>query len=691
MVRAYTSELPVAREAKTRWVVFITAAVFTLAVSLWALLAPGSAEGTLGQVVEWIGNWFGWLYILLATVTLVFVIYLAVRFGKVRLGKDTDRPEFSTFAWASMLFAAGIGTDVMFFAVAEPAAMYLHPPQGEPGTTMAAREALVWPLFHYGLTGWGMYALMGIALGYFAHRRGLPLAVRSALYPLIGKRIRGAAGHATDIATVLGTIFGVATSLGIGVVMLNVGLDVLFGTAQGVPAQIGLVVAAVVMATVSATTGVDKGIRALSQLNVALALLLAAWVLITGNTAYLLRASVQNIGDVVSMFPGLTLNTMAYDYDSAWMNSWTLFFWAWWVAWASFVGMFLARISRGRTIGEFVLGCLGIPFAYILMWITIFGNATIERIRGGDIKFGETAVNVPQEGFYALLQDYPLAFMVVAVATFVGLLFYVTSADSGALVMANLCSELPHAEADAKPWLRIFWAVATGIITIAMLVVGGIPALQYATIIMGLPFALVMVLVMIGLNRALSGERRQDLAYAQSVRGAVTGRGHGERVSLSGSWRLRLSRQFSAVSFKQANQEVERRVLPALQAVQEELAAHGLQAQIVDEEAPLPSISRAITFCVEASKEDHEHFEYRVQLRQMKAATYGRGMLEANDTTYEVEVLVPGGEVLTPWLGGARKILLMTFWTTSPGGRVPLSAHQIHLHSSEPGLCLLRS
>ena len=323
MARTYTSDLPVVNEPRPKWLVFAVAAVFTVVVSGWALFAPANAEGVLGAAVEVIGDWVGWAYIALATVVLAFVIYLAIRFGRVRLGQDTDRPEFSTFAWASMLFAAGIGTDVMFFAVAEPATQFLSPPSGEPGTVQAAREAVVWPLFHYGVTGWGMYALMGIALGYFAHRRGLPLAVRSALYPLVGRRIHGAVGHAADIATVLGTIFGVATSLGIGVVMLNVGLGILFGFEQGVPVKVGLVVLAVAMATISATTGVDKGIRILSQLNVALALVLAGWVLVTGHTTYLLRAAVMNVGDFVSMFPGLTLNTMAYDYDALWMNSWT--------------------------------------------------------------------------------------------------------------------------------------------------------------------------------------------------------------------------------------------------------------------------------------------------------------------------------------------------------------------------------
>ncbi|NNG20399.1 BCCT family transporter [Naumannella sp. ID2617S] len=495
-----------------KWLVLAVSAVITALIATWALLDPTGAGELLGAAVLLTSDWFGWFYIALATVVLVFVILVGARHSRVRLGKDSDRPEYSTFAWAAMLFAAGIGTDLMFYAVAEPAAQYLTPPQSPGGTAEAAREATVWTMFHYGITGWAMYALMGIALTYFAYRKGLPLAVRSALSPLFGKRVHGTLGDAVDIATMLGTIFGVAASLGIGVVMLNVGLDILTGVPQGIPAQIGLTVLAVVVAAVSATTGVDRGIRFLSQLNVLLAILLAGWVLVTGDTTFLLRAAVMNVGDFVAMFPGMTLDTMAYGYPQEWMNSWTLFFWAWWIAWASFVGMFLARISRGRTIGQFVLGTLTIPFSYIVMWVSVFGNSAVKRIADGDAGFGEQASNSPELGFFTLLQTYPLPLFLVGLATLVGLLFYVTSADSAALVMANLSSHLPDPKTDGRATLRILWALATGVLTIAMLLVGGIDALKNATIIMALPFAVVMVLVMIGLYRSLERERTPELA-----------------------------------------------------------------------------------------------------------------------------------------------------------------------------------
>lgn len=627
-------------DPKVKPVVLGGTAVFIVLVAGWCLVAPKTAEKQLGDLTAWMGDWFGWFYILLATATLVFVAYIALRHSKVRMGADSDRPEYSTFSWACMLFAAGIGTDLMFFAVAEPATQYLNPPTGKGGTVESAREATVWTLFHYGITGWGMYTLMGLALGYFAHRKGLPLAVRSALYPLFGKRIKGGIGNAVDIATVLGTIFGVATSLGIGVVMLNVGLDVLFGAPQGLPVQIGLVVLAVVMATISATSGVDKGIRILSQLNVILALLLAGWVLVFGDTSFLLRAAVMNVGDFVSMFPGMTMDTMAYDYPADWMNGWTLFFWAWWIAWASFVGMFLARISKGRTIGQFVTGTLTIPFLYIVMWVTMFGNSAIERIRGGDAAFGESAVNAPETGFFDLLQQYPAATFIIGLATFVGLLFYVTSADSGALVMANLSSTLPDPETDAKPWVRILWAAATGLLTVAMLVVGGIKALQSATVVMGLPFAVVMVLVMIGLHRALEGERRQSDALRASLRSSIVS---APPAPTQGSWRNRLARQFGTVSLRTLETRMTSVVEPALEEVAAELRNSGVDAVVETNADPSRHVARTVTLTVHAQGPGFDDFHYLTHIRRVKVASYGSRMVEADDTSCQLEVVVPGG------------------------------------------------
>jgi choline/glycine/proline betaine transport protein len=485
---------------------------------------------------------------------------------------------------------------------------------------------------------------MGMALAYFTYRANLPLAVRSALYPIFGRRIDGPLGHAVDTAAVLGTIFGVATSLGIGVVFLNQGLNILFGVPVGLGAQIGLVVLAVAMAAVSATTGVDKGIRFLSQLNVVLALGLAGWVLVTGRTSFILNAVVMNVGDYAQTFARKTMETFAFEGANEWMSLWTLFFWAWWIAWASFVGLFLARISRGRTIRQFVAGTMIIPFSYIVMWISIFGNAALDRIRGGDRAFADAAFASPEAGFYALLQEYPLSGVVIALAVFVGLLFYVTSADSGALVMGNLSSRLRSVQDDAAPWLRITWAAATGLLTIAVLAVGGIYALQYATVVFGLPFAFVIVLVMLGLLKALRVEGRRAASGTHALPQMFSGRGS-TGPDLGGSWKARLARAVNFVSADDATAYLGTVVRPALDEVADELRLRGLPAEVGegvcdedDEAAGLPWVELR-------SVADDDRFVYRVQVGILPVPTYGGRMIGDRDTYARLEVhTVDGGQ-----------------------------------------------
>ena len=623
-------------------VVFAGSAAVVLAVAVWAMFAPTSAADALGVLVGWTTSWFGWFYIALATAILVFVVFLGVsRYGRTKLGPEHSQPEYSTFAWASMLFAAGIGTDLMFFAVAEPVTQYLAPPVGDGESIAAAREATVWTLFHYGVSGWGMYALMGMALAYFSYRMNLPLAVRSALYPIFGKRVNGALGHGVDMAAVIGTIFGVATTLGIGVVQLSFGLDILFGIPEGTASQVGLVVLAVAIATVSAVSGIDRGIRRLSQLNVLLAVFLAAWILVTGKTGFLLNAAVMNIGDYVSGFAGLTMETFAFDQPTEWMGWWTLFLWAWWIAWASIVGLFLARNSRGRTISQFVAGTMIIPFTYIVMWVTIFGNSAIDIVRSGNAEFGELAMNTPERGFYTMLMEYPAFTFIAAVATFVGLLFYVTSADSGALVMGNLSSRLATPQDDAVAGVRIFWAVATGLLTVAMLLVGGVPALQNATVVMGLPFAFVMVLVMVGLYKALRVEAYRADSRRQALPGLLSGRSApGQGSPTVRDWRMRLTRTIAFPEPSKGREFLDRVALPALQEVAAELSAQGIAAvaqKIEDDGLPVVELVADL---------DADHpFQYQVWMHEMPVPVYGRRTPKGHDVYSRLEVhLREGGQ-----------------------------------------------
>ncbi|XNN29382.1 choline BCCT transporter BetT [Escherichia coli] len=410
-------------------VVFYTSAGLILLFSLTTILFRDFSALWIGRTLDWVSKTFGWYYLLAATLYIVFVVCIACsRFGSVKLGPEQSKPEFSLLSWAAMLFAAGIGIDLMFFSVAEPVTQYMQPPEGAGQTIEAARQAMVWTLFHYGLTGWSMYALMGMALGYFSYRYNLPLTIRSALYPIFGKRINGPIGHSVDIAAVIGTIFGIATTLGIGVVQLNYGLSVLFDIPDSMAAKAALIALSVIIATISVTSGVDKGIRVLSELNVALALGLILFVLFMGDTSFLLNALVLNVGDDVNCFMGMTLNSFAFDRPVEWMNNWTLFFWAWWVAWSPFVSRpwrdfawaYHSPVRAGYVDYS----------VYTLLWLSVFGNSALYEIIHGGAAFAEEAMVHPERGFYSLLAQYPAFTFSASVATITGLLFYVTSADS---------------------------------------------------------------------------------------------------------------------------------------------------------------------------------------------------------------------------------------------------------------------
>ncbi|CAL8896803.1 high-affinity choline transporter BetT [Kocuria varians] len=635
------------------WRVLIAAGTAIVALSAWAILAPAQADAVIAGVVAWVASRLGWFYILTATLVIVFVVMVAAsRGGKVRMGPDHARPQFNIFTWTAMLFAAGIGVDLMFFSVSEPVSQYFAPPSGDGQNMEAARQAVVWTLFHYGITGWAMYALMGMAFGYFAYRFGMPLSIRSALYPLLGRRIHGAAGDAVDTAALLGTVFGVATSLGIGVVQLNYGLKTLFGVPENLAVQSALIAVGVGMAVVSCVSGVDKGIRRLSELNIILAIGLMLYVLVAGRTAFLLDAIVMNIGDFVSRFPGMTLNTFAFEAPQEWMSTWTLFFWAWWIAWAPFVGLFLARISRGRTLRQFVVGTMTVPFAFILLWISIFGNSALDIVVGGNTEFGDVAMNTPERAFYSLLEQYPGATVAAAIATFTGLLFYVTSADSGALVMSNFTSRIEDPNQDGPKWLRVFWAVTTGVLTLAMLLVGGVTTLQNATLIMGLPFSVVMYLIMVGLWRALRVEVSTAESGAVASRSAVAG-----RTGRDTHWRSRLSRLGAYPGPRAAQRYVKDVAAPALETLAAEIRESGVAVTVetvpVEENPALQQTSLHVDLAPERD------FLYRIH--PVAFPTPGFGGFRTNpdsDRYYRLEVFTATGSLGYDVLGYTSEQLI---------------------------------
>ncbi|QLB59390.1 choline transporter [Acinetobacter indicus] len=586
-------------------VVFFLSATLILLFSLVTILFNDQANQLITQILNWVSRTFSWYYLLAATLYLVFVLFIALsRYGDIKLGPKHSKPEFSLLSWSAMLFSAGIGIDLMFFSVAEPLSHYMNPPVGEGQTFEAARQSMVWTLFHYGLTGWSMYALVGVALGYFSYRYNLPLTIRSALYPIFGKRVNGWIGHSVDTAAVLGTIFGIATTCGIGVVQLNYGLHVLFDVPENLLIQSALIAVAVIITAISVASGVNKGLRILSEVNIYVSIGLLLFILVMGNTEFLLAALIQNFGDYISQFPQLSLTSFPFQQPKEWMNSWTLFFWAWWIAWSPFVGLFLARISRGRTIREFVAGTLIIPLLFTLTWLSIFGNSALHSvIFDGNTQLATTVLANPAHGFYDLLAQYPCFPFLAGVATITGLLFYVTSADSGALVLGNFTTKFSNIEHDSPRWLSVFWALAIGLLTLAMLMANGVTALQNTTIIMGLPFSFVIFFVMAGLYKSL---RLEDFRQASTSMNAAPVVGNVDIFN----WKKRLSRVMLHANLSQTQQMLEEVCKPAMQAVATEFINKGIQVDLaekaLDDEPELSHLDLTIQL------DEEENFVYQI-------------------------------------------------------------------------------
>src|SRR5690606_14791560 len=484
--------------------VFWGASAIAGGLLLLALLAPATSGLLFGRAQAWVIETFGWFYVASVAGFLLFATVLAVGpTGRLKLGPDDAEPDFPYVSWLAMLFAAGMGIGLMYFAVAEPVQHYIAPPEAQPGTIDAAREAMVITYTHWGVHAWAIYAVVGLSLGYFAHRKGLPLTMRSSLYPLLGKRVNGPIGDMVDIFAICGTLFGIATSLGLGVAQMNSGLNYVFGLPSSVTMQVALIVVVMGVATLSVLSGVDKGVRRLSELNLVLAVCLMLFVLITGPTLFLLRAYVQNFGLYLDHFFVRTFTLYAYE-PRAWMADWTLFYWAWWIAWSPFVGMFIARISRGRTVRAFVIGVLLVPTAFTFLWMTVFGNSAMGLdlgIAGGAIS---DAVQADlSTALFHFLEYLPGTAITSTLAVALVAVFFVTSADSGSLVIDTIAS----GGADDTPvWQRVYWCSLEGLAAALLLLVGGLGALQAATLVAALPFTVIMILLAFGLLRQMNAD-----------------------------------------------------------------------------------------------------------------------------------------------------------------------------------------
>lgn len=607
--------------------VFFTSGAFILGLLAFAAIAPNALQRLFSAVQAWIFSNASWFYMLAVAVILLATVYAAMsRYGEIKLGPDHSEPDFRDITWYSMLFAAGMGIGLMFFGVAEPVMHFLEPPVGEGGTVQAARQAMGITFFHWGLHAWAVYAMVALILAYFAFRHGLPLTLRSALYPMLGERIYGPIGHAVDIFAIIGTVFGVATSLGLGVAQINTGLNYLFDLPVGVNTQIALIVVACGLATLSAASGLDRGIKTLSELNMALAVLLMLFVLFAGPTIFLMQTLVENTGYYLSGIVQRTFNLYAYQ-PSDWIGGWTVFYWGWWISWSPFVGVFIARISRGRTIRQFVGGVLLVPTGFTFMWMTVFGDTAIHFIMSeGMTSLGETVQADTTVALFVFLEQlsWPVVTCTIAIAMVV--VFFVTSADSGALVVDQLAA---GGAVNAPVWQRIFWSVLMGAVAIVLLLADGLTALQTATIATALPFSLILLVAMWGLFQAL----RLD-ATKRRLRSRSLSRGSAS-VSAE-TWQQRLRNMVLMPRRRHVERFIEEVVRGAMEDVRDELAKQGYDAMITEGDDGMLTLT--------VSHGEYLDFTYSVFPIEVYRPSLTREEIENDDTSRYFRAEVHLGE-----------------------------------------------
>lgn len=493
-----------------------------LAFVIFTLYDVEHAAKVFSGMQSWIQTNLDWFYVLSMCIFVGFTFYLMCsKYGTIRLGKDDDRPEFSYFSWFSMLFGAGMGIGLLFWSIAEPTYHIQDNPFLTPGTanTMAGADTAMQVTFlHWGLHGWGVYVIVGLALAYFTYRHDLPLTIRSALYPIFGDKIFGWRGHIADLLAVFGTLFGVATTLGLGAGQINAGLNYMFGIEVGTAQQVIIIAVVSVIATISAVSGVGRGIKILSEVNMWLSIILISIFIIAGPTVFVLGFFVTNIGDyIVNFIPmGFWVDP---DPSGQWQGWWTVFYWGWWIAWAPFVGMFIARVSKGRTIREFCLGVLIVPTLITFLWMAVFGGTGLFMELFADGGFGTggviAAVNEDiSKPLFVVIEQLNLGWLTQIVAFISVVLiitYFVTSADSGTLVITTLVS---MGNENPPSSYRVFWGLSEGAVAAVLLLAGGLKALQTASLAAGLPFAFIIFMMMFALIKSL----RADFEGVQQIR-----------------------------------------------------------------------------------------------------------------------------------------------------------------------------
>lgn len=579
--------------------------VFVLIIlSLACAVFPEWINNTLTNIQSTVYKNLSWLYIILVSFFFIFLMFLAFsKLGKIRLGADNASPEYSFFSWISMLFAAGVGIGLMYFGVAEPMSHYVNP--ALPNVANPAKDAQLATFFHWGLHPWSIFAVIGLILAYYSFRYKLPLAIRSGLYPFIGERISGRMGNIVDTFALVSTFFGIATSLGFGVVQLNSGLvhlNILEESSFIFQSIIIVIVSAV--AIFSAVAGVNKGVKKLSEINLIMAILMMLFVLILGPTSFLLSAFSEGIGYYINQFFNLTFNTYAFEKEGReWFTNWTVMYWAWWISWAPFVGLFIARISKGRTIREYITVVLLAPSLFIFLWMTIFGNGAIwidKNVANGALS---ALANNHDTLLFSFFEQFPFSTFLCILSILMIAVFFVTSADSGILVMNSIAS---GNKPSAPKWQNAFWGVLLALIAMAMIYAGGLNSLQTMTLISALPFGIIMFVLCIGLLKAL---RTDNLYHGAKLP-------YGSRNWDGKNWHKRLEQILTFSQKTDIQRFFTEKVHPAFTELSDEFNKHGIKTKIIKGKRGELSIELMI------SHEQIWNFRYGVSTEKRNISDY---------------------------------------------------------------------
>lgn len=562
-----SSNSPIQQKSSFSPVVISATLLFVILLLIATLALPTEIQNALNFLKEGIFRHFSWFYILTFSAFLCFLILLAIsNFGSIKLGSNEEEPEFSFMSWLSMLFAAGMGVGLMFFGVAEPLAHY-----ASPISNGQAESAMLHTFFHWGIHAWAIYGMIALALAYFGFRYKLPLALRSCFYPILKDKINGRLGDAVEILALIATLFGIITTLGFGAVQLGSGLQQIGWVAENnFSMQVIVIITVMTLAVISAVSGVGKGVKILSETNLVLALSLLLFVLATGPTLHLLASFSNNLGNYLANLVQLSFKTYVYEPDNTgWFNGWTVLYWAWWCSWAPFVGLFIARISRGRTIREFVFGVLVIPSLFCVLWFTVFGNSAIwldTHTANGALA---AMTGTPEKLLFAFLSYLPLPTLSSIVALIIIALFFITSADSGIYVLNNIASR--DKSLTAPKWQAVMWGVLMTAVAIALLRSGGMNVLQTMTLIAALPFAFLMILMAFSLWKGLDSDQKYFAAKVTPTSSYWTG----------ARWKERLSTMLNQSQEHDVHSFLKYTALPAMRELSMEMSqGYGLSAEV---------------------------------------------------------------------------------------------------------------